>query len=161
MYLSGATPDPELPLPDGVYSGSWVLYGDIFEYENQDLDQYYCIGGKLTLQADGSFALEIATLRKNYSNGWYYEENQVEHYRGTYTVDGRCITLQYTARLDEAGQWAEVEKSENLLLTAMSERTEAEFGAYGICDIQRVSRDPAYNGDWIEYLLDLMTQRHP
>ena len=161
LYLSGATPDPELPLPDGVYSGSWVLYGDIFEYENQDLDQYYCIGGKLTLQADGSFALEIATLRKNYSNGWYYEENQVEHYRGTYTADGRCITLQYTARLDEAGQWAEVEKSENLLLTAMSERTEAEFGAYGICDIQRVSRDPAYNGDWIEYLLDLMTQRHP
>lgn len=161
VYCAGATPDSELTLPADVYSGSWVLYGDVFEYENQDMDQYYCIGGKLTLQADGNFALEIATLRKNYDKGWYYEESQLEHYRGTYTVDGRSITLQFSARLDEEGQWVKSEKIENLLFTAMSERTEAEFGAYGICDIQRVSRDPAYNGDWIEYLLDLMTQRHP
>lgn len=161
VYLYGATPNPELPMPTGVYSGSWVLYSDVFEYENQDVDQYYCVGGMLRLQSDGSFTLQIATLRKNYINGWYYVESQVVHYRGTYTADGRLITLQYTGRLDEEGQWTDMNKSESLFLTTMSERTEAEFGDYGICNIQRLSRDPAYNGDWIEYLLDLMTQRHP
>ncbi len=161
VYQSGETPDSQLPLPAGVYNGSWVLYGAVHEYEDQDVDQYYCMGGKLTLQADGSFTLEIATLRKNYENGWYYEESQVEHYRGTYTAETRRITLQYTGQMNAEGQWTDMEKTEAVTLTAMSERTEAEFGGYGVCDIQRVSRDPAYNGDWIEYLLDLMTQRHP
>jgi hypothetical protein len=41
VYCAGATPDSELTLPADVYIGSWVLYGDVFEYENQDMDQYY------------------------------------------------------------------------------------------------------------------------
>lgn len=170
VYQSGSQPDANSPLPEDTFVGSWVFHGEIHPYDIQESESHYTQGGLLRLYSDGTFTIDIIMLSKSFYGGWYHMGGGDSRYRGTYTVENGCITLNYTGQYvsnhDDMGNWLGTElipyeETEKLILTSLSKWTEADFGKYGICDLERISADPEYADEWVSYLLDLLTQMHP
>lgn len=170
IYQTGARPAADTPLPEGIFAGVWVFHGEIRAHEIQEFDSHYAQGGQLILYEDGTFALENIQLSKSIHGGWYHMGGGEGRYCGNYTVENDCITLtytgQYVSNYDNVGNWlgtelVPYEDTEKLILTSLSEQTEADFGDFGICDLMRIGRNPEDTGDWVTRLLDMLSWANP
>ncbi len=170
VYQCGAKPDPDMPLPEGLYTGYWIFHGQIHEHEIQEFDLYYSEGGRLILHADGTFEIDYIALSYSGQDGWYYMGGGGDCYRGTYAVDGQVITLNYTdyyqSNFDDEGNWLgndwiPYEETATLTMSTLSDMTQADFGKHGVCTVMRISANTSGSEDWIDFLLSYMRSQYP